>query len=91
MELLGDSFELEFEVGTSMFRPESGEKAWATFSVGFGPVVTLLETLNDEQAESLKNDFVAFHEAHRNGPRIVLGRPYVITRARRVAESQRAS
>jgi SAM-dependent methyltransferase len=91
IELLGDHFELDFEVGTSFFRPESGEKAWATFSVGFGPVVTLLEVLSADRAEALKNDFITFHEAHRNGEGIVMRRPYVITKARRVAESKRAS
>lgn len=91
IELLGDHFELEFEVGTSFFRPESGQKAWATFSVGFGPVVTLLETLDDDQAKALESDFVSFHEAHRNGAGIVMRRPYVITKARRIHESQRAS
>ena len=73
------------------FRPESGETAWSTFSAGFGPVVTLLEALSDDRAEALKNDFIAFHEAHRNGRGIVMQRPYVITKARRLAEAQRAS
>jgi ubiquinone/menaquinone biosynthesis C-methylase UbiE len=91
IELLGDAFELEFEVGTSFFRPESAQKAWDTFSVGFGPVVTLLETLDDEKAKSLERDFIELHEAHRNGPDIVMKRPYVITKARRIAESERAS
>jgi len=91
IELLGERFDLEFEVGTSFFRPESGEKAWATFSVGFGPVVALLETLSEEKAEALKNDFVAFHEDCRDDGAIVMQRPYVITKARRVRESQRAS
>ena len=91
VELLGDSFELDFEAGTSMFRPESGEKAWATFSVGFGPVVTLLETLSDHEAQSLESDFISFHEAYRSGGGIVVRRPYVITRGRHVTESKRAS
>ncbi len=91
VELLGDHFELEFEAGTSLFRTESGERAWATFSVGFGPVVTLLDKLSDERAAALKEDFIAFHEAHRNGTGVVLQRPYVITKARRVAENKRAS
>ena len=91
IELLGEHFELEFEVGTSFFRPESGERAWATFSTGFGPVVTLLEAISEAQATALEKDFVEFHEQHRNGAGIVLRRPYVITKARRVNESQRAS
>ncbi len=91
VELLGDHFELDFESGTSFFQPESGVKAWATFSTGFGPVVTLLETLSDEKAEALETEFIAFHEAHRTGASIVMPRPYVITKARRVSESKRAS
>jgi SAM-dependent methyltransferase len=91
VELLGDHFELDFESGTSFFQPESGAKAWATFSTGFGPVVTLLETLSDEKAEALETEFIAFHEAHRTGASIVMPRPYVITKARRVSESKRAS
>ena len=91
IELLGEHFDLEFEVGTSFFRPESGARAWATFSVGFGPVVTLLETLIAEKSEALKNDFISFHEDHRKDTGIVMRRPYVITKARRVLESRRAS
>jgi ubiquinone/menaquinone biosynthesis C-methylase UbiE len=91
VELLGNHFEVEFESGTSFFQPESGEKAWATFSIGFGPVVTLLEVLSDEKAEALKTEFIAFHEAHRMGAGIVMRRPYVITKATRVREGKRAS
>jgi SAM-dependent methyltransferase len=90
-ELLGDQFEVQFESGTSFFRPESGEKAWATFSTGFGPVVTLLEVLSDVKAAALKAEFVAFHEAHRMGAGIVIRRPYVITTATRIDGSERES
>jgi SAM-dependent methyltransferase len=90
-ELLGNQFEMEFESGTSFFQPESGEKAWATFSTGFGPVVTLLEVLSDEKAKALEAEFVAFHEVHRMGAGIVMRRPYVITTATRINESKRAS
>jgi ubiquinone/menaquinone biosynthesis C-methylase UbiE len=90
-ELLGDCFEIEFESGTSFFQPESGEKAWATFSVGFGPVVTLLEVLSEEKAEALKNEFIEFHEAHRMGSGIVMRRPYVVAKATRINENERAS
>jgi hypothetical protein len=91
VELLGDDFKVEFESGTSFFQPESGEKAWATFSTGFGPVVTLLEVLSEEKAEALENEFIAFHEAHRIGTGIVMRRSYVVTKATRVSESKRVS
>ena len=90
-ELLGNQFELEFESGTSFFQPESGQKAWATFSTSFGPVVALLGALSEEKAEALESEFVAFHEEHRMGAGIVMRRPYVITKATRVSESKRAS
>jgi SAM-dependent methyltransferase len=90
-ELLGNHFDVAFESGTSFFQPESGEKAWATFSTGFGPVVALLKVLSAEQAEALEAEFVAFHEAHRMGAGIVMRRPYVITTATRLNESQRVS
>ena len=91
IELLGEDFDLEFESGTSFFQPDSGAKAWATFSVGFGPVVTLLNVLSEEKAEALKNEFIAFHESHRMGSGIVMRRPYVVTKATRIRESKRAS
>lgn len=91
VELLGNSFALEFEEGTSLFQPESGEKAWATFSTGFGPIVALLKVLNDQTAEALKNDFIMFHEAHRGDGGIVMRRPYLIVKAQRIGKAQRAS
>lgn len=90
-ELLGEHFELEFEEGSSFFRPESGQAAWSTFSTGFGPVVSLLEELGPQEAAALESEFVAFHEAHRSTSGIVLPRPYVITRARRVSKRKSAS
>jgi ubiquinone/menaquinone biosynthesis C-methylase UbiE len=91
VELLGDRFHVEFESGTSFFQPESGETAWATFSTGFGPVVTLLGVLSEDKAEALKNEFIEFHEAHRTGSGIVMPRRYVIAKAIRISESVRAS
>lgn len=90
-ELLGAHFDVEFENGTSLFQPESGEKAWATFSAGFGPVVALLEVLGAEKAQALKAEFIDFHEAHRMGSGIIMRRPYVIAKATRVVESKKAS
>jgi hypothetical protein len=91
VELLGEELEVEFEAGTSLFQPESGEKAWGTFSAGFGPVVKLLEVLSDDKAAALREEFIAFHEAHRDGTGIVMRRPYVITKARRIDARSKAS
>ena len=91
VELLGPNFDIEFEVGTSFFRPKSGEQAWTTFSTGFGPVVSLLRVLSPTKIQALRKDFIAFHEAHREGGTIVVKRPYVITKARRLGEARKAS
>jgi len=90
-ELLGNSFSLRFEEAISFFRPASAAKAWETFSTGFGPVVTLLETLPVEKAKRLEREFIAFHEAHRSDAGVLMERPYVITVGRETSESERVS
>ncbi len=79
VELLGDYFDLRFEEGISFYRTTSGEAAWSAFAAGFGPVVSLLEKLDEDAARRLKNDFVAFHENRRSGVGVLVQRPYVIT------------
>lgn len=90
-ELLGASFSLRFEEAISFFRPASSAKAWETFSTGFGPVVTLLETLPAEKAERLEREFIAFHEAHRSDAGVLMERPYLITVGRETSGSERVS
>jgi SAM-dependent methyltransferase len=59
-ELLGDSFELEFERDRSPLRVSNGEGYWKLFSSSYGPTKTLAESLEDEQREELHRSWVEF-------------------------------
>jgi SAM-dependent methyltransferase len=62
-ELLGESFELEFEERVSTFRVPSGEAYWELFSTSYGPTKTLAESLGDRR-EELHRDWVDFFETN---------------------------
>jgi SAM-dependent methyltransferase len=79
VELLGNQFDLGFEEGVSLYRETDGAAAFRKFSVGFGPVVTLLEGLPEETAASFRHEFEMFHERHRTGAGVLVPREYLIT------------
>ena len=83
VELLGDAFDLGFEEGTSYYRETDGATAWDVFSQGFGPVVTLINTLDADTVARLRHDFETFHERHRTGAGILVPREYIVTVGRR--------
>lgn len=85
VELFGEAFDLGFEEGTSFYREPSGAAAWESFSKGFGPVVTLLEKLDAEDAARLRTEFEIFHERFRTGAGILVPREYLITVGKRRA------
>lgn len=82
-ELLGDSFELGLEPGTTYYRPPDGQAAWQTFVNGYGPVRTLAGKLDPEQRARFEADFVAFHEGFAGALGINLPRDYLIVRGTR--------
>jgi SAM-dependent methyltransferase len=59
-ELLGDSFDLEFEPGVSPVEFVNGESYWELFSSSYGPTRTLAEGLDDERREELHRSWVDF-------------------------------
>jgi SAM-dependent methyltransferase len=83
-ELLAGQFALAFEEGVSSYREPSGEAAWDTFSRGYGPTRTLAAALDDEQRAALRRDFIAFHEAFREGQEITVPRKYWLTVGQRI-------
>jgi SAM-dependent methyltransferase len=83
IELLGDDFDLGFEEGTTYYRTRDGAAAFGAFASGFGPVVTLLDELDEEAAESFRCEFELFHERHRTGVGVLVPREYVVTIGRR--------
>lgn len=83
IELLGADFDLGFEEGVSYYREIDGAAAFHLFAAGFGPIVTLLDQLPEEAAESFRQEFELFHERHRTGVGVLLPREYLITVGRR--------
>ena len=81
--MLGDAFDLAFEEGTSFYRERNGAAAFDLFSRGFGPVVTLLDELEEEAADSFRREFELFHERHRTGIGVLVPRRYLVTAGRR--------
>lgn len=78
-ELLGASFDLRFERGTSYYREPSGEAAWNTFSTSYGPTKSLAAGLDESRRAELRRDFIAFHDGFRTELGICVPREYLLT------------
>jgi SAM-dependent methyltransferase len=77
-DMLGDSFELEFEQGVSILRIPSGEAYWELFSTSYGPTKSLAESLGDRR-EDLHRDWVDFFETnYRTNGEIEHTREYLL-------------
>jgi SAM-dependent methyltransferase len=77
-DLLGDSFDLQFEEGVSTLRIPSGEAYWELFSTSYGPTKSLAESLGDRR-EELKRDWVDFFETnYRSNGEIEHTREYLL-------------
>ena len=81
--LLGDAFDLQFERGVSYYRESSAERAWETFSRGYGPARTLAARLDDERRAALRDEFVAFPAGYPTELGICVPREYWLTIGRR--------
>lgn len=75
-ELLGGSFDLKFETGTTVLRMPSGEYIWDVFSTGYGPTKMLYRT--SERKDELRRDFIAFHDAYSTGMGVAMPRDYLV-------------
>ena len=78
-ELLGDTFELEFEEHDSVLRMESGEAYWELFSSSYGPTKSAAEALEQERRAEFQQTWVDFFEAMREGDEVVHPREYLLT------------
>jgi SAM-dependent methyltransferase len=77
--LLGGAFDLKFEKGVSYYREPSGEAAWNTFSVGYGPTRMLADTLDPARKADLRRDFIAFHDGFPTELGVCVPREYWVT------------
>ena len=78
-QLLGASFDLRFETGTTYLRESSGEAAWNLFVTGYGPTRALASNLDAERLENLKRDFIAYHDGFKSDLGIAMARDYLVT------------
>ena len=78
-ELLGNTFDLRFERGTSFYREPSGEAAWNTFSTSYGPTKSLAANLDEGRRAELRRDFIAFHEGFPTELGVCVPREYLLT------------
>ncbi len=78
-ELLGSSFDLRFETGTTVLRAPSGEAVWDLFVTGYGPTRALAASLDPERREGLKRDFIAYHDGFRTELGVAMPREYLLT------------
>ena len=82
-ELLGDAFDLEFEVHDSPLSLPSGEDYWELFSMSYGPTKTAVEALDPERREEFHQAWVEFGNARREGDVMVHHREYLLTLGKR--------
>jgi len=77
--LIGDAFDLRFETGTTTLRMPDGESVWELFVEGYGPTKALAASGDAQRRESLRRDFIAFHERYRSDLGIAMPRDYLVT------------
>jgi SAM-dependent methyltransferase len=78
-QLLGSAFDLRFETGTTVLREPSGLAVWELFVAGYGPTKSLVLNLDPERRESLKRDFIAYHERFKTELGVAMPRDYLVT------------
>jgi len=78
--LLGDTFDLEFELHDSPVSFPDGEAYWELFYSSYGPTRTLAESLDADKREQLRTSWVEFFETrHRVDGQILHSREYLLT------------
>ena len=82
-DLLGDSFDLEFEKLDSPLVLESGEAFWNLMSRAFGPTKMLADSMDDQARAEFREAFIEFTERERDGDVIRQSRPYLLTKGQR--------
>lgn len=78
-QLLGASFNLRFETGTTVLREPSSQAVWELFVTGYGPTKALAAMLDPQRLESLKQDFIAFHDGFGTDLGVAMPRDYLVT------------
>jgi len=82
-QLLGDSFELEFEHGVSNTYHGGVEDIWQLDTRAFGPLRQLVESLPPDRVQQLKRDVDAYHRHYAVPAGLHVRRECLITLGRR--------
>jgi ubiquinone/menaquinone biosynthesis C-methylase UbiE len=77
-ELLGSTFNLQFETGTVFLREPTGLAAWELFVESYGPTKILATSLDAERCDALKRDFIAFHESFKSELGVAMPCEYLV-------------
>lgn len=77
-QLLGGSFDLKFETGTTTLRLPNGQAVWDLFVKAYGPTKTIAANSDPQKRQLLERDFVAFHEQHSVELGIAMPRKYLV-------------
>lgn len=78
-ELLGSTFDLQFETGTVFLHVPTGLEAWELFVESYGPTKVLAASLDAEHYNTLKSDFIAFHDGFKVELGIKMPCKYLVT------------
>lgn len=78
-ELLGSTFELRFESGTTVLREPSGQAVWDLFVECYGPTKMLAASLDAGRRSDLMRDFAAYHDGFRSELGVAMPRDYLVT------------
>jgi hypothetical protein len=78
-QLLGATFDLRFETGTTTLRARDGATVWDLFVRGYGPTKSLAASLDPERRENLRRDFIAYHDSFRSELGVAMPRDYLVT------------
>ncbi len=78
-QLLGSSFDLRFETGTTTLREPSGQAVWELFVESYGPSKALAASLAPARRKDLQRDFIAYHDGFRSELGVAMPRDYLVT------------
>ena len=78
-ELLGATFDLRFETGTTVLRAPSSEAVWDLFATGYGPTKALAANLDPARRASLKRDSIRYYDNFKTELGVAWPRDYLLT------------
>jgi SAM-dependent methyltransferase len=82
-ELLGGTFDLEFEEGVTTLQMPNGRAVWDLFVEGYGPTRTTAAGCDPESRAGLERDFIAYMEKFSDEAGVAMPREYLVTIGRR--------